>query len=387
MFEKYDFIIVGGGIVGLTTSYCLRGNRVLVLDKEPDVALHQSGRNSGVVHSGIYYKPNSMKAKTCRLGKELLEAFCYSRNIAFQKCGKVIIATNKKEINRLEEILDRGKKNGVECDIINSNKLHSLEPYVRGIQAIHVPETGIVNYRVVCHALSQYVETQTYQKVHCIIQSSNEVEVHTNNNIFKATYVINCAGINAVDLMEQSSGKKVNFKLMPFRGEYYTLKSEARYLCNSLIYPVPDPEMPFLGVHFTKTIGGGVECGPNAVLAFGKESQNIWDINWQELAIILSYSGFQKLAIKHWKTVLKEMRMSLFKSFYLKELQRLIPSIKQSDLVPRYPGIRAQAVDEQGNLIDDFRLERDKNILHVLNAPSPAATAAFAIGKHIKEMI
>jgi L-2-hydroxyglutarate oxidase len=204
--------------------------------------------------------------------------------------------------------------------------------------------------------------------------------------MFRATYVINCAGINAVDLMEQS-GKNASFKLIPFRGEYYKLKPEARRLCNTLIYPVPDPEMPFLGVHFTKTIDGGVECGPNAVLAFGKESQNIWDINWKELNELLGYRGLQRLIVKNYRTVIKEARMSLFKLVYLKELQKLIPSIKQSDLMPRYPGIRAQAVDEQGNLIDDFRLEKDQNILHVLNAPSPAATAAFAIGEYIKEKI
>jgi L-2-hydroxyglutarate oxidase len=386
MSEKYDFIIVGGGIVGLATSYCLRGNKILVLDKEPDVALHQSGRNSGVVHSGIYYKPNSIKAKTCRLGKELLEKYCLDNNIPLQKCGKVIVATNKKEVNRLEELLERGKKNGVQCNMINSNELHLLEPYVRGIQAIHVPETGIIDYRTVCRKLAENVEVQTYQKVNYIKQSYNEVVVFTNDAMFRATYVINCAGINAVDLMEQS-GKNASFKLIPFRGEYYKLKPEARRLCNTLIYPVPDPEMPFLGVHFTKTIDGGVECGPNAVLAFGKESQNIWDINWKELNELLGYRGLQRLIVKNYRTVIKEARMSLFKLVYLKELQKLIPSIKQSDLMPRYPGIRAQAVDEQGNLIDDFRLEKDQNILHVLNAPSPAATAAFAIGEYIKEKI
>lgn len=382
MSQHFDTIIVGGGIVGLATAHALSLQSVLVLEKESNVGTHQSGRNSGVIHSGIYYKPGSIKATTCRLGKGMLEEFCEANGVPIRKCGKVIVATDESEFKRLDDLLERGKQNGVQCEMIDAKTLREIEPYSAGERAIHVPETGIVDYKAVCAKIRESTRVQTCQKVVSI--DSVKGEVRTDKDTFYADRIINCGGLYA-DKIAKMCGVKPDLQIIPFRGVYYTLKESARFLCKTLIYPVPDPQFPFLGVHFTSTIDGGVEVGPNAVLALGREAYDFRSTNIRETMEILSYPGALKLFAKHWRMGLKEMWMSISKSRYVKELRRLVPEIKANSLLPRVSGIRAQAVDKDGNLIDDFRLVRYEKVLHVLNAPSPAATAAFAIGEKIAD--
>ena len=382
MTEHYDVIIVGGGIVGLATASFFSDQKVLVLEKESNVAQHQSGRNSGVIHSGIYYKPGSVKAETCRRGKKMLEAFCEANQIPVRRCGKVVVATSPDERERLLKLLDRGFQNGVDCELIGKKQLKKLEPHVEANLAITVPETGIVDFKLVCEKLKEQTQVKTCQKVVSVSQNNNFIEVSTNDSKFSCDRLINCGGLYA-DKIAQMCGVKSDIQIIPFRGIYYTLKESSRHLCRSLVYPVPDPQFPFLGVHFTSTIDGGVEVGPNAVLALGRESYSIWDIDFKETVEIFSFSGARKLFKKHWKMGLKEMMISFSKTRYVKELRKLIPEINVDDLLPRVSGIRAQAVDRDGNLVDDFCIIRDNKILHVLNAPSPAATAAFAIAEKI----
>jgi L-2-hydroxyglutarate oxidase len=380
--ETFDTIVIGGGVVGLATAFSLKDQKVLVLEKEPNVSQHQSGRNSGVIHSGIYYKPGSVKAETCRKGKKMLEAFCAENRIPVRQCGKVIVATEEQELPRLEDLMSRGKQNGVQCEIIDEKTLHQIEPHAKGLKAIHVPETGIVDFKAVCNKLKETTTVKTCQKVCKILPRQGWVDVCTENNIFVGKRVINCGGLYA-DKIAKMCGVELDMMIVPFRGIYYTLKEKARPLCRSLIYPVPDPQFPFLGVHFTSTIDGGVEVGPNAVLALGREAYDLRSTSISETAEIFTYPGAIKLFYKHWRMGLKEMLMSIRKPRYVKELKRLVPEIRASDLLPRVSGIRAQAVDRDGNLVDDFRLVRTENVLHVLNAPSPAATAAFAIAEKI----
>jgi L-2-hydroxyglutarate oxidase len=381
-------VIVGGGIVGLATAFRLGQRfpkvRITVLEKESRIAQHQTGRNSGVLHSGIYYKPNSLKAINCRAGKLAMEEFCAAEGVAFDPCGKVIVAVDESEVPALESILERGKANGVACELIDNYRLAELEPHARGVKAIHVPETGIVDYVEVCRRLADHVVASgglilTNAKVTAVSVVRGELEFTTTLGEFRADYAVNCAGLYC-DRVAAIAGALPKVKIVPFRGEYYELATEATHLVKNLIYPTPDPAFPFLGVHFTRMIQGGVECGPNAVLAFGREAYTRWQLNPRELAETLGYGGFRSLAAKFWKTGAGEMWRSFSKGAFVKALQRLVPEIRAEHLTAAPAGIRAQAVRADGQLVDDFLIEETERFLHVLNAPSPAATASLNIG-------
>ncbi len=390
--ENANVIIVGGGIVGLSSAYNFLkerpGSRVLVLEKENDLALHQTGRNSGVLHSGIYYKPGSLKAVNCRAGKHAMEDFCRKEGIDFDICGKVIVATDPSEISRMEAIYKRGKANGVECEIIGPERLREIEPHCNGIQAIHVPEAGIVNYRQVCRRLAEIVTEkggQVKTGVRVIGMTNRKqpegVILETSTGAFETDYVINCAGLYSDKVTAMS--QKREMRIVPFRGEYFDIKPEGHHLCKNLIYPVPDPAFPFLGVHFTRMIDGSVECGPNAVLAFGREGYFKTDLNLPELFDTLSYPAFWKISLKYWRMGMGEMWRSISKKAFVKALQRLVPEIRSEHLEPAPAGIRAQALFPDGKLLDDFFIQRSDRVINVCNAPSPAATASLNVGRII----
>ncbi len=392
---KYDVAVIGGGIVGLSTAYQLLQLdprlHVVVLEKEAEVAFHQTGRNSGVLHSGIYYKPGSLKARNCREGKKALEAFCAEHGVAYDVCGKVIVAINKAELPTLERIYSRGQANGVQCSIIDRARLAELEPHTAGIQAIHVPEAGIVDYPHVCRKLAQLIhlagsEVKLNARVNRILHGNTEVTLESEAGEVHTRYVVNCAGLYS-DRVTALGGQKPEVKVVPFRGEYYELNPGVQHLCRNLIYPVPDTSFPFLGVHFTRLIHGGVECGPNAVLAFAREGYSKTKVNLYDLAEALSYPGFLRLAAKHWRKGLDEMWRSISKKAFVRALQRLIPEVKESDLETAPSGVRAQALSRDGSLVDDFLIQRNGRVVNVENAPSPAATAALNVGKLIVEQL
>ena len=391
---SFDLGIVGGGIVGLATAVqWLRRNsdhRVVVLEAETQVARHQSGHNSGVLHSGIYYKPGSLKARLCRSGKLEMEAFCREHQIPFDRCGKVIVATNEAELQRLDEIERRGIENGVELQRIHSDDLRRLEPAAAGIAGIHVPETGIVDYRAVCAAMRRAIERQgsvvaTSTRVDQIESLSGGLRLRSKSQCFEVARMVNCGGLQC-DRVLRLAGGTTTTRIIPFRGEYYELIESRQQLCRNLIYPVPDPSFPFLGVHFTRMIDGGVECGPNAVLALAREGYRWRDVKPKDLLDTLTFRGFHKLAGTHWRMGAGEIWRSLNKKAFVLALQKLLPSLQASDLKPGRAGVRAQAVDISGKLVDDFLIERTDHAIHVLNAPSPAATASLAIGKYICEL-
>ncbi|TAD96633.1 MAG: L-2-hydroxyglutarate oxidase [Bacteroidetes bacterium] len=392
---EQDILIIGGGIVGLATALnILQTNpalKVCILEKESDIAQHQTGNNSGVIHSGIYYKPNSLKAQNCIRGYEMLVDFCKKNEIAFDLCGKIIVATQKNELPMLDNIFERGVQNGLQnLRKIPAEQIKEFEPYVNGIAAIHVPQTGIVDYKAVSQKYRQLIEqlggeVRTNEKVIEIKAFPKNSEVITEKRTFLAKLLINCAGLYS-DKVAEMTQKDVNFKIIPFRGEYYELKKEKQYLVKNLIYPVPDPNFPFLGVHFTRMIGGGIEAGPNAVLAFKREGYKRTDFDWEEFSEIMAWRGFQKVALKYWQTGLGEFYRSFSKSAFTEALQRLVPDIEQDDLVEGGAGIRAQACDKTGGLLDDFMILEDKLAIHVGNAPSPAATSSLSIGKTVAEM-
>lgn len=389
--KQTDIIIIGGGIVGLATAYQFSQDyprlKITLLEKEPTLATHQTGHNSGVLHTGIYYKPGSLKALNCRQGKTSMEEFCLKEGIDFEICGKVIVAVSENELSALETIYQRGRTNGVLCEMICAEKLHELEPHVAGIKALHVPEAGIVNYGKVCEKFSEHINQQEGNEIICsakvtaIRQNSKSILVKTEKEEHECRYVVNCGGLysDKITAMTQNPDSKI----VPFRGEYYEVRQEKKHLCRNLIYPVPDPDFPFLGVHFTRMIDGSLECGPNAVLAFAREGYTLNTVNFSELAEILSYSGFIKLALKYWRAGAGEMWRSFSKVAFVNALQRLIPEITQKDLVKAPAGIRAQAVLPNGMLVDDFLIQENKNMINVVNAPSPAATSSLNIGKHI----
>jgi (S)-2-hydroxyglutarate dehydrogenase len=390
-----DVAIIGGGIVGLATAYQLTrelpGRRVVVLEKEPELAMHQTGHNSGVLHSGIYYKPGSLKAINCRQGKKLMEDFCAAEGISYEICGKVIVAIDERDLPAMDRIFERGQANGVKCEVIDRARLSELEPHAAGIKAIHVPEAGIVNYKQVCQRLAERVRERegqvlTSARVTKMERNGEAVIVTTASEQVEAKQVVNCAGLHC-DRVTAMSGQVPDAKIIPFRGEYYELTPEAEHLCKNLIYPVPDPNFPFLGVHFTRMVVGGVECGPNAVLALAREGYRKTDVNLSDLAETLGYSGFRKLAAKFWKTGLGEMWRSASKAAFVKALQRLVPEIRAEHLHAAPAGIRAQAVLPDGSMVDDFLIQEADRVINVNNAPSPAATASLNIGKTIVERL
>jgi len=390
-----DLAVVGGGIVGLATAYSFSerfpGRRVVVLEKEPTVGSHQTGHNSGVLHSGIYYKPGSLKSKNCRDGKQAMQSFCEREGIAFDVCGKVIVAVDETEIERLGAIYERGQQNGVQCEIVDQDRLRELEPHTNGVKAIHVPEAGIVNYRRVSERLSGIVterdgEVICKARVFRIDERNETVVIESAAGTIEADWVVNCAGLHS-DRVATLSGHAAEAKIVPFRGEFYELKPEVHHLCRNLIYPVPDPSFPFLGVHFTRMIDGGVECGPNAVLAFAREGYRKTDVNLRDLTESLTYPGFLRLAFKYWRMGAGEMWRSFSKAAFVKALQRLMPEIRSEDLTPARSGVRAQAVARDGSMVDDFLIQQSGRIVNVNNAPSPAATSSLNIGKLVVDKL
>jgi len=392
--QQTDIIIIGGGIVGLATAYQFTLDypllKITLLEKEQQLAAHQTGHNSGVLHTGIYYKPGSLKALNCLEGKSRMEDFCSKEEIDFEICGKVIVAISEAELPALETIYQRGRTNGVSCEMINSEKLHELEPHVAGIKAVHVPEAGIVDYGQVCKRFAKHLQNNEDNQIHCStkvigIRHSENIVVETEQGEFEGRFLVNCAGLysDKITAMTQPPESKI----IPFRGEYYEVRPEKHHLCRNLIYPVPDPSFPFLGVHFTRMINGSLECGPNAVLAFAREGYSRSTVNFLELAEILSYSGFIKLAAKYWRPGVGEMWRSFSKAAFVRALQRLVPEISADDLETAPAGIRAQAVLSNGKLVDDFLIQENKNIINVCNAPSPAATSSLNIGKHIVDIV
>lgn len=386
-------LIIGGGIVGLATAYELSrqypAQCITVLEKETGLAQHQTGRNSGVLHSGIYYKPGSLKATTCREGKVRMEAFCEQENVPFDRCGKVIVATSEDELPRLNDIYARGQANGIACEMIGPERLRELEPHCAGIQAVHVPEAGIVDYMAVCQSLARRIQEAGNRillgtRVLELRTSDRGVVVQSSAGDFEASLVINCAGLHS-DRVAKLGGGKPNAQIVPFRGEYFELTSAAQHLCRALIYPVPDPRFPFLGVHFTRMIAGGVECGPNAVLALAREGYHKTDVNLRDAWQTLTYSGFLRLARKYGRVGMGEFHRSVSKAAFVRALQKLIPEIEARHLTPAPAGVRAQEIAPDGKLVDDFAIVERPHILDVVNAPSPAATASLSVARTIVE--
>jgi L-2-hydroxyglutarate oxidase len=391
----YDFAIVGGGIVGLSTGMALYKRfpnaKVLLLEKEKELAMHQTGHNSGVIHSGIYYKPGSFKAKFARQGSQSMTEFCQTHNIDHDICGKVIVATSKEELPLLENLYKRGIENQLNIRKIGPEELKELEPHVNGLGAIHVPMAGIVNYKQVSEKFAEIIRENGGQielgnKVEKITETTDGVVIETNKKTYNARLLINCAGLFS-DRVTNMSGYKADMKIVPFRGEYYQLKPEKRYLVKNLIYPVPNPNFPFLGVHFTRMIDGKVDVGPNAVLSFKREGYKKTDFDLKDFTEVMKFSGFWKLASKYMKEGLEEMVRSFSKSKFVENVQRLIPEVQEEDLIPAPAGVRAQALKSNGELVDDFHIILGKNCIHVCNAPSPAATASIEIGKYIVNRI
>ena len=393
---KFDLCIIGGGIVGLATAYQLSRRcpmlRLAVVEKESQMAKHQTGHNSGVLHTGIYYKPGSLKAINCRQGKLAMEQFCREQGIEHELCGKIIVALKDEEVPRLQNIYQRGQENGVNCKMITREEMLEIEPHVAGVRAIHVPECGIVNYKQVCLRLGELIAEKEENQIllgHLVMgiqHRSGGLVIQTNLAEIECRFAINCGGLHS-DRITQLEGQKPPAKIIPFKGEYFELKESAKHLCKNLIYPVPDPQFPFLGVHFTRMINGTVECGPNAVLAFGREAYGKFDLNIKDLLDSIFYPGFQKMAMKHWKMGWGEMWRSYNKGAFVKALRRLIPEIEAKHLTSAPAGIRAQAVSPEGVLVDDFLIQENDRFISVCNAPSPAATASLNIGSTIMAQI
>jgi L-2-hydroxyglutarate oxidase len=392
----YDVLIVGGGIVGLATGLKIQKARpdlkIAILEKEAQLAKHQTANNSGVIHSGLYYKPGSLKATNCINGYHELVQFCEEEKIPFEITGKVVVATREEQRPLLQTLFDRGLKNGLEgTRYITLEELKEYEPYCAGIAAIHVPQTGIVDYLQVALAYGRKIiqnggEIFLNHKVLKISQKDGINFIETANKTFEAKLVVNCAGLYSDKVAQMNDASIDDVKIIPFRGEYFKLKKEKEYLVKNLIYPVPDPNFPFLGVHFTRMKRGGVEAGPNAVLAFQREGYKKSQINLGELAESLAWPGFQKVAAKYWKTGFGEIYRSFSKAAFTKALQELIPEIQESDLVEGGAGVRAQACDRTGGLLDDFAIRESQFAINVLNAPSPAATSSLSIGGTVAGM-
>jgi (S)-2-hydroxyglutarate dehydrogenase len=392
----YDVIVIGGGIVGLATALKLtekkKDIKLMLIEKEVKLCAHQTGNNSGVIHSGIYYKPGSLKAINCRKGYRQLIDFCDHHNISYELCGKVIVATQQGQISGLENLYNRGLENGLKgLRMVSEGELHEIEPHVRGIQGIVVPETGIINYTAVSQKYNQLIlqnghNIQLGEKVLKIVPTNKSVKVETDKGNYETRLIVNCAGLYS-DKIARMTGQHIDVKIIPFRGEYFKIKKEKHHLVKNLIYPVPDPNFPFLGVHFTRMIEGGIEAGPNAVLAFAREGYKKLQISLPELTETLIWPGFQKVAARYWRTGFGEMYRSFSKSAFTRALQQLIPEIEKNDLEAGGAGIRAQACDRNGGLIDDFLIYENAHAVNVCNAPSPAATSSLSIGDTVSDLV
>jgi L-2-hydroxyglutarate oxidase len=387
-----DVVIVGGGIVGLGTGLALAGRAsVAVVEAEKDLAQHQTGHNSGVIHSGLYYKPGSAKARNCAEGRELLYRFCADNGVPHERCGKLVVATTEAELPALEELERRGAANGLDgIRRLTREQIREIEPHVNGVAGLRVPQTGIVNYKAVAEVYARKIaeaggSVRTDAKfVGCKVEADG-LTAETTAGPIRAKLLVNCAGLYS-DRVARLCGVEPGVRIVPFRGEYFELKQQAEHLCKHLIYPVPDARLPFLGVHFTRMIGGGVECGPNAVLAFRREGYRFRDASLRDLLELAAFRGFWTMSAKFWRVGLHEMYRSLSRRAFWHALRTLIPEVGFHDLVRAGAGVRAQAVAADGKLVDDFFIRQTPRMIHVLNAPSPAATASIAIGRSIAEM-
>ena len=387
---EFDIVIVGGGIVGLATAYKLQLNfpnlNLVVFEKEKELAFHQTGRNSGVIHSGLYYKNGSLKAKNCVEGRKQLLQFAEENEIDFEVCGKIVVAINNKEAERLIQLKNNGEKNGlIGLKLLNPEEFKKIEPNVEGVKALWVPESGIIDYKEVANKLAEKIIAINFNSeviTNCEVKNYNNSEIKTSKGTFKAKYIIFCGGLFA-DRLAIKDKVKLNMQIVGFRGDYYELTKQAENKVNNLIYPVPNLEFPFLGVHFTRMIGGKIECGPNAVFTFKREGYSKTDFNLKDTLQAFSFSGTWRLFINHWKFGLNEYKRAFSKLLFLKELQKMIPSLKMEDIVVGRSGVRAMALGSNGEIIDDFKIIKNKKNIHVLNAPSPAATACLAIGEQI----
>ncbi len=399
MASQYDLTIIGGGILGLATALKITAAhprlRLLLLEKEAELARHQTGNNSGVIHSGLYYRPGSLKAHTCVTGRKELIDFCDGNSVPYEICGKVVVATSEEELPRLEELHRRGIANGLQgVEIIGPERLKELEPHATGIKGLYVPQTGIVDYKKIAATYADKIrvaggDIRLRQKVVGMLDRPDEIVLQTSGGDYRTKHLINCCGLQSDIVAQMIGGKKRDeeeHRIIPFRGEYYKIASERQFLVRNLIYPVPDPTFPFLGVHFTRMARGGVEAGPNAVFAYAREGYRHTDINLSDLWRTISFKGFWAITGKYWQTGFGELYRSLSKSAFVRALQKLLPEIRENDLVPGGSGVRAQAVSASGALVDDFVIKQSRNAIHVLNAPSPGATASLAIGQQICEM-
>ena len=395
MSEIYDITIIGGGIVGTATALSIlrdKSLKLLLLETESSLAAHQTGNNSGVIHSGLYYKPGSLKAENCTTGREMMYSFCQEYSLPFDKCGKIVVATNKEEVSALNMLEERGKANGLTgIKRINAEEIKEYEPHVNGIDGLFVPQTGIVDYIAVTNKYAELInslggEIILNQKLNSIKKDNKDLILYTNDNEYRTKFVVNCGGLQS-DRIAKLCGVDPKLKIIPFRGEYYKLIKEKEYLVKNLIYPVPDPQFPFLGVHYTRMINGGVETGPNAVLAFKREGYKKTDFSFRDMLEMKMYPGFWKMAAKYYKMGFQEFRRSFSKELFTRSLQKLVPEIQMNDIEVGGAGVRAQALEPTGKLVDDFRIVEAERMVHVLNAPSPAATASLSIGKTISKMV
>ncbi len=392
MSSTHDVVVIGAGIVGLATALELTRRhpalRIVVLEKESQVATHQTGRNSGVIHSGLYYKPGSYKAKMCVAGATEMIAFCREHALPIELCGKVVVATSESELPALAELHSRGLANGVaNLRLLSAEEIREIEPHTTGIRGLHVPGTGITDYAMVAAKYAELItakggEVKLGAEVKGITRDNGETILSTTVGEFRAGQVINCAGLHS-DEISRMAGADLNLRIVPFRGEYYELVTSKHYLVRGLIYPVPDPRFPFLGVHFTRRVHGGVEAGPNAVLAFKREGYTKTSFRFADAMGTAAFPGFWKMARKHWKNAVGEYYRSFSKPAFVKALQKLLPELTEADIIPGGSGVRAQALDSDGKLLDDFRFVHTEGIIHVCNVPSPAATASLVIGREI----
>ncbi|MBP1682827.1 MAG: putative oxidoreductase [Ignavibacteriaceae bacterium] len=393
--KSFDILVIGGGIIGTATALALQNNsnlNIMLIEAENKLAFHQTGNNSGVIHSGLYYKPGSLKAKNCTEGRELLYNFCAEHNIPHERCGKIVVATDESELIALDDLYKRGVANGLTGILkLSSEEIKSYEPHTTGIAGIFVPQTGIVDYSKVTETYAKlFLERGGHLETNCeflsLKNSTGEIIAATTKGDFKTKVLVNCGGLYC-DRIAKLCGVNPGLQIVPFRGEYYKLKKEREYLVKNLIYPVPDSRFPFLGVHFTRMMKGGVEAGPNAVLAFKREGYTKKDFSFGDLSQMIFYSGFWRMASKYYKMGLGEFYRSFSKKAFVSALQKLIPEIQEDDIKAGGAGVRAQALEPDGKLVDDFRIVEANKMIHVLNAPSPAATASLSIGKTIADIV